>query len=552
MSYITRVMTEPAPQSEPLDQRQVQNSAGGYSYPVSDLTRLDRFLILGSEGGNYYAKERRLTLENAEAVKRCAQQHGPATVERIAEIALSGRAPRFQPPLFALAVCASYGDEQTRKLAFEQLPRIARTGSQLMQFIEFADMMRRWGRGLRNAVRDWYLDRSPEQVAYQVVKYRQRQGWTHRDLLRKSHALVDHDNPALREIFQWVTHGDLPEMREATRLIHAFEQAKTASVSELAALIRENRMSWEMVPAEQMGQREIWEALAEDMPLTAMVRNLATLTRLGIIAPMNSGKALEAIGRIGQDGAPRIHPIAVLQALMTYRSGKGQRGQNNWTPVQPVVDALDAAFERSFSAAPQTNRRLYLAIDVSGSMSCGQVAGVPDLSPRMGACAMAMAIARREPNHVIRAFSSWTERGHGPMMAPLDITAGDSLTDAMEKTQKMNFGGTDCALPMLDALEQRTPVDCFIILTDSETWHGDVHPMEALRRYRQEMDLPARLVVAGMVSNGFSIADPEDAGALDIVGFDAAAPRLIADFTEGGEGTKAPVDKEPVDTGEIE
>ena len=311
-------------------------------------------------------------------------------------------------------------------------------------------------------------------------------------------------------------------------------------------------MSWEMVPAEQMGQREVWEALAEDMPLTAMVRNLATLTRLGIIAPMNSGKALEAIGRIGQDGAPRIHPIAVLQALMTYRSGKGQRGQNNWTPVQPVVDALDAAFERSFSAAPQTNRRLYLAIDVSGSMSSGQVAGVPDLSPRMGACAMAMAIARREPNHVIRAFSSRTERGHGTMMAPLDITARDSLTDAIAKTHGLGFGGTDCALPMLDALEQRTPVDCFIILTDSETWHGDIHPMEALRRYRQEMNLPARLVVVGMVSNGFSIADPEDAGALDVVGFDAAAPRLIADFTEGGEGTKAPVDTDPVDTEEIE
>ena len=34
MSYLSRVMTEPTPQSEPLDERQAPNSAGGYSYPV--------------------------------------------------------------------------------------------------------------------------------------------------------------------------------------------------------------------------------------------------------------------------------------------------------------------------------------------------------------------------------------------------------------------------------------------------------------------------------------------------------------------------------------
>ena len=38
---------------------------------MDDMTSLHRFLILGSEGGSYYANERKLTLENAAAVKRC-------------------------------------------------------------------------------------------------------------------------------------------------------------------------------------------------------------------------------------------------------------------------------------------------------------------------------------------------------------------------------------------------------------------------------------------------------------------------------------------------
>ena len=123
-------------------------------------------------------------------------------------------------------------------------------------------------------------------------------------------------------------------------------------------------------------------------------------------------------------------------------------------------------------------------------------------------------------------------------MAPLSITASDSLNDAMHKTQALDFGGTDCALPMLDALEKKIPVDCFVILTDSETWAGPIHPAEALRKYRQEMGIPAKLVVVAMVANDFSIADPLDAGMLDVVDFDSAAPALIADFAKSG-GTAA-------------
>lgn len=55
-------------------------------------------------------------------------------------------------------------------------------------------------------------------------------------------------------------------------------------------------------------------------------------------------------------------------------------------------------------------------------------------------------------------------------------------------------------------------------------------PVQALRDYRQASGIDARLVVVGMVSNGFSIADPADPGTLDVVGFDIATPSLISDF----------------------
>jgi 60 kDa SS-A/Ro ribonucleoprotein len=36
-----------------------------------------------------------------------------------------------------------------------------------------------------------------------------------------------------------------------------------------------------------------------------------------------------------------------------------------------------------------------------------------------------------------------------------------------------------------------------------------------------------------MVSNDFTIADPDDAGMLDVVGFDTATPQILADFVAG-------------------
>jgi len=36
-----------------------------------------------------------------------------------------------------------------------------------------------------------------------------------------------------------------------------------------------------------------------------------------------------------------------------------------------------------------------------------------------------------------------------------------------------------------------------------------------------------------MTSNGFTIADPNDAGMMDVVGFDSAAPQVISNFARG-------------------
>ena len=92
------------------------------------------------------------------------------------------------------------------------------------------------------------------------------------------------------------------------------------------------------------------------------------------------------------------------------------------------------------------------------------------------------------------------------------------------------MGGTDWALPVLWTTRYKLNVSAFITYTDSETWAGTIHPTQALRQYRSEFVGDAKAVVVGMTSNGFTLADPNDRGMLDVVGFDTSVPAVIADF----------------------
>ena len=186
-----------------------------------------------------------------------------------------------------------------------------------------------------------------------------------------------------------------------------------------------------------------------------------------------------------------------------------------------MVDALNAAFYTAFETVEPTGKRLLLALDVSGSMASGRVAG-SSLTPREASAALALLTAATEPQtHIV---------GFGASMVPLGLSPSMRLDDAVRAVSDLPFGATDCARPMLYALERGISVDAFVVYTDSETWAGAIHPVQALRQYRERTGIGAKLVVVGLVSNGFSIADPNDAGMLDVVGFDTAAPAAIADF----------------------
>jgi 60 kDa SS-A/Ro ribonucleoprotein len=551
MSYLKRHGTLRVPQWAPLA-GQVPNSTGGFAWAVDVWTRLRRFLVLGSEGGSYYASEWTLTRENAQAVEESVREDGVRTVAEIVRVSKDGRAPKNDAALYALALAAGLGDVDTRRAALDALPRVARTGTHLFQFALFVEGFRGWGRSLRRAVGRWYAAQTVDALAYQAVKYRQRAGVTHRDLLRLSHPAgrVGAGNPTLdvsdehARLFEWIVRGG--ETDGLPRLVEGFVRAQGAKTAgEAAALVREYRLPREALQPTHLTSPKVWDALLDEMPMTALIRNLATMTRVGVLAPGSEGtaKVVAQLADSERIRKARVHPITVLAALRTYASGRGACGRGEWNPVREIVDALDAAFYTAFRNVEPAGKRLLLALDVSGSMVGGQVAGVPGLTPRDASAALSLVTAATESKYEVVGFfagkNGYRKRGrqvwsgYTDGLTPLAISPRQRLDDAVKTVSDLPFGGTDCALPMLYAQARGLEIDTFVIYTDSETWAGDVHPVQALRDYRRLSGIQARLVVVGMVSNGFSIADPNDPGMLDVVGFDTATPQLISDFARG-------------------
>jgi 60 kDa SS-A/Ro ribonucleoprotein len=558
INYARQFNRRITPQSQPIPGSiQVRNSGGGFSWQVDDWTRLDRFLILGAEGGTYYITERDLVKQNHEAIVRCIKTDGVRAVNRIVEISDAGRAPKNDPAIFSLSLAVTHGDAQAKAHAFASLNKVCRIGTHLFHFAEYVNAMRGWGRGLRNAVGDWYVYRGADDLAYQAVKYQQRDGWSHGDLLRLAHPKAlsaQHES-----VFRWLLAGaDSLGEREVKRkvrgedrvtkygavgalpkLIEAFEKAKRASsAGEIVKLINEFDLPREAVPTQWLNEVVVWGALLERMPMTAMIRNLGKMTSLGLLAPFSDAKRL-IVRKLRDETAlkrVRIHPLAVLVAQKIYAQGHGDKGALKWSPVSAVVDALDEAFYATFQNAEPCNKPVLLALDVSGSMAASMIAG-SCISAREGSAAMALITAATEPECEIIAFSAPAQGRYGgmhgggePGITRVSLSPRMRLADVIKCIEAIPMGGTDCALPMVWAARNKLNVSAFITYTDSETWAGDIHPAQALRQYRDEFVGDAKAVVVGMTSNGFTLADPNDHGMLDVVGFDTTVPAVIADF----------------------
>ena len=516
------------PQSQAIPGREAEmkiNNAGGVTFTLDSWGVLDRFLMIGSEKGNYYVGERDITKQSFDTVKKCLKEDGLRVVNRALEYSLAGRAPKNDPAVVAIALAAVYGDDATKAAAYEALPKIARTGTWLFLFVSILDALGKWNAAAKRGVAKWYTNKDMDRLAVQLLKYQSRNGWAHRDVLRLAH--VKPSNEVQSNLFRYAVGKDLVEGAPVPQLLVDFEMLKrTDSKKDVLSLIESNSaLTWEMVNTKFLSDKDVLFALVKNMGLTAVIRKLGVLTQHGVIAPLSEGSKL-VISKLSDVEAlrkQRVHPITLLQAMKQYTTGHGHRGSATWNPDQRVVDALDDAFYAAFDTQEKTDDSYLVGVDCSGSMFGAMVNGSPNLRAADVAAVMALAVVKNQPNYWIGGFNT--------RMGELKITPKMRLDKVLDVMQRFNWGGTDVSLPALHATQHRMNVDKLVVITDNETWAGRIQPTQALRDYRQKMGKPmtSQIVIGTSVSE-FTVADPKDPLQLDIAGFDSAAPQIISQF----------------------
>lgn len=544
---------KPPTQDKPLRDDQVLNNTGAFVWKVDPWKQAERFLIMGSSGGTYYVHEEKLTKDNAKAVLWCMSEDPNRLFTLVEEISDQGRAPKNDQAIFTLVLGLSHTDLLVRKRAEQAFDTVVRTGFHFIQWKQLLKEAGKNGRIIHRLSQRWFTDLKAKKLAYQAIKYQQREGWRLGDILSlarptpptESHNIVFHWMKK-----GWTNVGKEPHPNSDVVQIWAFERAKRAkNEKEVVKLINDYKLPREAIPTEFLNSKAVWEALLQDMPLGAMLRNLPKMTAIGLLSPFSSAVQTVCDRLTDHDhlkGA-RIHPVALLNVLRMYGSGGNYQGlcdrsqwynpkakglkfeqirnsEQKWSADRKILDALDAAFYLSFSFLEPSNKRMMLALDVSASMNWHSFAGVVGLTPRIASAGLLMATAKTEPNYFVTAFAS----GIVPLPS---ISPRQRLDDIIKFITQLPATSTDCSLPMVYAMQNKIPIDCFVIYTDNETnANRSLHPATALKQYRQASGINAKLLVVAMQLNNFSIADPNDIGMLDIAGFDTTTPAVISDF----------------------
>jgi 60 kDa SS-A/Ro ribonucleoprotein len=531
-----------------VSERETLSSGGKVVYKVNDIERLKRFVFLGSENGTLHITKDTLTKQNLDCLERLLKEKKYTEISNVIN-EYQNKVYKKDYILFVLARCCSIktgvinkvldeNDESFKVECFQLTLELCKIPTNLFMFIELYETINKslynttgWNTKLKRMITQWYNSKSLKDLMYHITKYQNRNNWTHRDVLRLSH--VKTSDTDTNTVYKYITKGKESvfadwglDFVKFSYLID-FESLKTETDKEtVLKLIIEHNFVREHIPTIWLNDIDIWYTLLQKMPMTAMLRNLNKMTAISVFNQKEDAVNI-VLNKLSENSIiqSKVHPLQILISLKMYSSGKGEKGSLTWNPVQKIVAALDKAFYYSFKNVESTGKRILLALDVSGSMGWTNVCGINCLTAAEVATAMSMVIDSQETNVTIMGFSS--------VFKQLNISSSRRLDDNLKSTNDNNFGSTDCSLPFTWAQQQSRQFDTIIVFTDNDTNSNKIKPSLALENYRNKMKLDTKLIVVGLASNEFSIADPNDKNMLDVCGFDSSTPLVINEFIKG-------------------
>jgi len=201
------------PQWFRIDPDQIPNNAGGFVWQISDREQVIRYLIIGSEGGNYYQTPQQVSSQCASCVLRMTRtpDNFKWLIATIRQVSIEGRAAKQESTLLALATAIVFAPTPAAKTdalnAVKDCVRILTHMYMLIGYIKIfskaghpnlisaasassassAVVGSGLGRGIRRVFGEYFYSRTGIEIANLMTKYQNREGWTIKDVLTLIH-----------------------------------------------------------------------------------------------------------------------------------------------------------------------------------------------------------------------------------------------------------------------------------------------------------------------------------------------------------------------------
>lgn len=453
-------------------------------YPAWDRPLKEQYLqtlLTNTFGNSYYADAKTLIAE-AVAVHDAMLKEDPEFAAKALVYARERGYMRTQP-IYGLARLAAVHREGFARI----FGRVIRTPNDLADFTSILKSLRKGegGRAVKRTAGKWLLKNLSE---YWVIKYgaeKSEGSYSLKDLLQVYHP----DAKGVRvPLFDYIMGRKmsvdmLPPSETALRQVHAFEMLKSARTDEeKVKWITEGGLPHEVATSFAGNSKKVWEAIVPNLPIFALLRNLATLERHGVVGTDILHPGLRYVIEKKLLDSETIHRSMILPFRFVEAI---KHVQTPW-----LADAIRGALDLAMDNIPYIPGITDVALDISGSMQ-----QYIQTAAMFGIC-----LARKSNlNGQVWVFND--------KLGSVRVSKRDSILSQAEKIQAV--GATDHSVVLKHLIEQHRKVDNLIYITDEQQNTGTplIDYVDVYRR-KVNPNLNLFIVDVGPYRNALTDKDP--------------------------------------------
>ncbi len=499
---------------QPLPKTDTRNEAGGVAYRLTPQQALAQYAVTGCLNGTFYADAQ---TQLGTLLKLC-DEVAPEFIARTALYAREQGQMKDMPAL--LAAVLSIRDGALLERIFPRVMDNARMVRNFVQVMRSGAVGRKsLGSRPKRLLQRWLTEVDARRIIQGMVG----QSPSLADVVKMVHPRPE---TAEREALLGYLIGrpvDAAQLPEEIRALEAFKAGDRAVQAQVP---------FQLLTAQPLGRAE-WTDIARHGSWQMTRMNLNSFTRHGVFD--EPGMAHLIAQRLADAQLVRKARALPYQLLAAWT--------NVGKEVPSIVrEALHAALEAALDNVPRFAGKVYLLVDVSGSMSSpatGYRRGASSTVRCIDVAALfAAAVVRKNPGAEVLPFDTHV---HRVRLSPRNTV----LTNA-EKLARFGGGGTHCALPLQELNRHKAKGDLVIYLSDNESWiegnrRGATDTMAAWEAFRAR-NRQAKLVCIDIQPYATSQAQ-ERAEILNIGGFSDAVFEVVGRFAEPGSSHSSWVER---------